>query len=200
MCVPRKNLLFGKWIKHGQYWPDYQIRFFRKGSLTWPAVIHTQPRWDTRQSLAWPSSPQYAILHLARKTIHEHIVTLIEQASHERHPFPSDHPSLKELEKYLHTEFLYHYHNLQGNKDGVRGWILAKLWEYYRFLAIAFYLEQKKFPELSTGTTTKTAITMAPNQAQRIIDLEDQLARIQHSKLYALYRWYEKGKQLLLRK
>ena len=28
---PRKNIFFGKWMKHGDLWPDYQIRLFRKG-------------------------------------------------------------------------------------------------------------------------------------------------------------------------
>ena len=27
--VPRKNIIFGRWIKHAYWWPDYQIRFFK---------------------------------------------------------------------------------------------------------------------------------------------------------------------------
>jgi glycosyltransferase involved in cell wall biosynthesis len=30
--IPRKNILFGKWIRHSIWWPDYQLRLFRKGS------------------------------------------------------------------------------------------------------------------------------------------------------------------------
>ncbi len=26
--LPRKNIIFGKWIKHSRWWPDYNIRFF----------------------------------------------------------------------------------------------------------------------------------------------------------------------------
>lgn len=27
--LPRKNLIFGKWVKHSRWWPDYNIRFFQ---------------------------------------------------------------------------------------------------------------------------------------------------------------------------
>jgi len=29
--IPRKNFLYGKWIRHADLYPDYQIRLFRKG-------------------------------------------------------------------------------------------------------------------------------------------------------------------------
>jgi hypothetical protein len=30
--IPRRNIVFGRWLRHGGYWPDYQIRLFRKHS------------------------------------------------------------------------------------------------------------------------------------------------------------------------
>jgi len=29
--LPRRNIFFGKWLRHGDHWPDYQVRLFRKG-------------------------------------------------------------------------------------------------------------------------------------------------------------------------
>ena len=43
--VPRKNI-FGrkKWLKHGGWWPDYQIRLIQKKSFhNWPEKIHSTP-------------------------------------------------------------------------------------------------------------------------------------------------------------
>ncbi len=43
--IPRKNI-FGrkKWLKHGGWWPDYQIRLINKNYFkTWPKVIHSTP-------------------------------------------------------------------------------------------------------------------------------------------------------------
>lgn len=43
--IPRKNI-FGKikWLKHGGWWPDYQIRLINKNYLvSWPKIIHSSP-------------------------------------------------------------------------------------------------------------------------------------------------------------
>lgn len=42
--IPRKNI-FGKiWLKHGGWWPDYQIRLINKSYFKkWPKEIHSTP-------------------------------------------------------------------------------------------------------------------------------------------------------------
>lgn len=34
--IPRKNIIFGKWIQSGMWWPDYQLRLFRHGKGMFP--------------------------------------------------------------------------------------------------------------------------------------------------------------------
>lgn len=44
--VPRKNI-FGKskWLKHGGWWPDSQIRLIKRSELVdWPSIIHSTPQ------------------------------------------------------------------------------------------------------------------------------------------------------------
>lgn len=44
--VPRKNI-FGKskWLKHGGWWPDAQIRLIKRAALIdWPSIIHSTPQ------------------------------------------------------------------------------------------------------------------------------------------------------------
>lgn len=41
--IPRKNLIFGEWMRHSRWWPDYNIRFFKKGSVEWQDEIHSVP-------------------------------------------------------------------------------------------------------------------------------------------------------------
>ena len=39
--IPRKNLFRGKWIRHGGWFPDYQLRFFRRGSARYEErIVH----------------------------------------------------------------------------------------------------------------------------------------------------------------
>ncbi len=41
--LPRKNIVFGKWLKYSRWWPDYNIRLFKKGKVLWTEVIHSVP-------------------------------------------------------------------------------------------------------------------------------------------------------------
>src|SRR3989344_3655909 len=34
--IPRKNIIFGKWIQHSIWWPDYNLRLFRRGKGKFP--------------------------------------------------------------------------------------------------------------------------------------------------------------------
>jgi len=42
--VPERSLIFGKWLKHGWAWPDYHIRFFRRGNLSYSGIVHETPK------------------------------------------------------------------------------------------------------------------------------------------------------------
>lgn len=41
--IPRKNFIFGDWLNTAGWWPDYQLRFFQAGTVTWPNEIHGKP-------------------------------------------------------------------------------------------------------------------------------------------------------------
>lgn len=43
--ISRKNIFLGKWLKHGGWSPDYQIRLINKNYfLYWPKEIHSTPQ------------------------------------------------------------------------------------------------------------------------------------------------------------
>lgn len=43
--LPRKNIFINFWLKHGGWWPDYQIRLInKKYFLSWPKEIHSTPK------------------------------------------------------------------------------------------------------------------------------------------------------------
>jgi len=42
--IPRKNIFFGHWIAHTNWWPDKHIRFFKKGHCFWSENIHQYPK------------------------------------------------------------------------------------------------------------------------------------------------------------
>lgn len=68
--IPRMNIFFGKWIAHTNWWPDIQVRFFKKGTVSWEDKIHSFPkvRGDIFEI---PSKEELAIVHFGYKTIEE---------------------------------------------------------------------------------------------------------------------------------
>jgi glycosyltransferase involved in cell wall biosynthesis len=45
--VPRRNQIFGRWMRHGGQYPDYKLRLFRRGTARLPEDTepHATPKW-----------------------------------------------------------------------------------------------------------------------------------------------------------
>jgi hypothetical protein len=41
-AMPRRNLHFGRWLRHGGQWPDWSLRLLRRGTARWVGDIHEQ--------------------------------------------------------------------------------------------------------------------------------------------------------------
>lgn len=51
-AIPRTNILLGKRMRHGGWWPDYVLRLIRKDSLIkWEGELHEQPK--IKESANW---------------------------------------------------------------------------------------------------------------------------------------------------
>lgn len=70
--IPRKNIFFGKWIAHSNWWPDRLVRFFKKGKVKWQDKIHLYPHVDG-QVLNMPAKEDLAIIHCGYQTIEQFI-------------------------------------------------------------------------------------------------------------------------------
>src|SRR3989338_11238877 len=70
--IPRKNIFFGKWIKHTNWWPDRHIRFFKKYNIKWSDKIHSYPK-VTGQVLNLKASEEYALTHFGYDSIKQFI-------------------------------------------------------------------------------------------------------------------------------
>src|SRR5260221_8276110 len=60
--VPRKNIIFNKWVRASMWWPDYNIRFFKKDAVKWSNKIHLKPETQG-QGLKLPEEERFAITH-----------------------------------------------------------------------------------------------------------------------------------------
>ncbi len=80
--IARKNRVFGGWLRSAGWWPDYQLRFFRKGSVVWSDAIHSSPAIDGSVDYL-PESEELALDHNNYPTIESFIERLNRYTSHE---------------------------------------------------------------------------------------------------------------------
>ncbi len=142
--IPRKNIIFGKWIQHSRWWPDYQVRLFKKDSVTWPKEIHKQPIVKGNGYTIEPEE-HYAILHYNYESIDEFMQKMSRYAKSEANELISF--SLSEALKKGLSEFISRYFSDEGYKDGVHGFILAFLQMFYYFLVYVYHWESQQYKQ-----------------------------------------------------
>ncbi len=140
--IPRQNYIFGKWIRHANCWPDYLIRFFKKGYVNWQKEIHSQPI-TKGNCLTLLDSDKLAIKHDNYQTINQFISRAVRYSSVQADELNSKDYKVKTSDFILKPiqEFNSRFYFSEGYKDGLHGLVFcllqgfaigliyAKLWE-----------------------------------------------------------------------
>lgn len=137
--IPRKNMIFGHYMEHAHWWPDYNIRLFKKGSVTWSDVIHAVPN-TSGKGMDLEAKEEFAIIH--------HHYDSVEKYIEHMQRYTSVQAELKVKSGYKFTwrdmltrptnEFLSRYFGDEGYKDGPFGLALSLL---QGFSELVYYLK-----------------------------------------------------------
>lgn len=144
--IPRKNIIFDKWIKHSRWWPDYQIRLFKKDKVIWPTQIHRQPIVKGKEFVV-PQEEKCALIHHNYQNLDEYLSKTVRYAKAEAENLIITKPdfSLSDSIKKAISEFISRYFADSGYKDGMHGFVLSILQMFYYFLVYFYYWEIKKY-------------------------------------------------------
>ncbi|HEX8923479.1 MAG TPA: glycosyltransferase family 2 protein [Patescibacteria group bacterium] len=126
--IPRKNIIFNKWIRHSNFWPDYLIRFFKKDSVIWKKEIHSQP--ETKgNGYTLIDSEKLAIRHNNYPTISSFIIRALRYSGVQADELKAADYKLKTSDFILKPvqEFNSRFFFAEGYKDGLHGLILSLL-------------------------------------------------------------------------
>lgn len=151
--LPRENIIFGKAV-HTGWWPDYQLRLFRRGAVDWPPEIHSVPK-VTGKAVYLPPDQKKSITHFNYVDVDAFIdraqrYAAITAAQQTKKNTGTPDP----LERFF-QELITRYYAWEGIKDGFHGEFLsvlqgcaqvfeaAKIWEHRGFT------DKKKPPKLS---------------------------------------------------
>lgn len=126
--VPRKNIIFGQWTQHSRWWPDYNIRFFKKGSVEWQNEIHSIPV-TTGIGINLDSEESLAIEHFHYNTIDEYFERALRYSTQQAKEMISSGYKFdaKDLISKPLGEFMSRFFAGDGYKDGLHGLVLAFL-------------------------------------------------------------------------
>jgi (heptosyl)LPS beta-1,4-glucosyltransferase len=146
--IPRKNIIFGKWMKHSRWWPDYNIRVFKKGAVSWNEIIHTVPMTQG-VGADIEAKEELAIVHYNYDSIEQYLERMNRYSSlHANIMVKGGHKfSWKDIIFKPSNEFLSRYFFGEGYKDGLHGLALALL---QAFSELAVYLkvwQKEKFTD-----------------------------------------------------
>lgn len=140
--VPRKNI-FGKkkWLQHGGWWPDHQIRLINKTYLkSWPTAIHSTPVIEGKMDFLKSTLLHYFhgdLENMVKKTI------IFEDIESEL-LFKADKPVTTKIffRKFL-GELYRRLFKRQGFRDGTIG-IIESIYQAFSKTITYLYLYEKK--------------------------------------------------------
>lgn len=145
--VPRKNIIFGKWMKASMWWPDYNIRFFKKGKVKWTDEIHRPPK-TAGTGLKLEDAEEFAIVHHHYSSISQFVERLSKYTEIQSKELASSGYkfSWSDLITKPIGEFLGRYFANKGFEDGLHGLALSLL-QAFSFLVMYLRVwEMEKFP------------------------------------------------------
>ena len=143
--MKRKNIIFGKWIEHSIWWPDYKVRLFKKGKGSYTvSQVHKELHVDGQ------------IGELSEPFIHENYQTISQYVQKMDHY--TENEALALIEKNAHfnwidsvrmpvRDFLKTFFLQEGYKDGFHGLVLSILQGFYMFLVVIKVWEKQGFRE-----------------------------------------------------
>jgi len=149
VLIPRKNIIFGKWIQNSRWWPDYLPRFFKKGKIVWPTQIHQQPELKgTIYTL--PDNERTAIVHYNYDRLDQFLSRALRYAEVQSEELIKEKKyklSFADLLLKPAGELLSRYFAGGGYKDGLHGLALAILQSYATALIYLKVWERQKYQE-----------------------------------------------------
>lgn len=144
--VPRKNMIFGKWIQHTGWYPDYQLRFFKNKFGEFPEE-HVHEMIEIKGEMS----------HLKNNLIHYNFET-ISQFLHKHFYIYAPNEAEQLLKKGYKfkwqdvirmpvKEFLSRFFAREGYLDGLHGLILSIFMGFYHFVIFVNMWEKEGFKE-----------------------------------------------------
>jgi glycosyltransferase involved in cell wall biosynthesis len=133
--VPRRNIFWGQWVRHGRLYPDWQLRLFRRGCGRFVARdVHESVQVDGRVARL-----SGALVHRSYRDVADFIARANRYTSLAANEWARSGAGIRGSDLVVRpaARFLSMYVWHRGFLDGWRGFVLAVLYAYYVFIRSA---------------------------------------------------------------
>jgi len=145
-AIPRKNIIFGKEMVHGGWWPDYVKRLFKKDTLTrWVNELHEEPEYKGSMGHLRES-----LLHLKHDSLSEMVEKTNRWSEIEaKLLFESRHPKMSwwRFIRIMLSELWLRLIIKKGFLDGIEGVIYTFYQMWSRFITYGKLWEKQKLSD-----------------------------------------------------
>lgn len=142
--IPRVNTVFGKEMTATGWWPDYQLRFFKRGSVTWTDSIHQPPQVEGTVAHL-PAQRELALQHDNYRSVEEFIDRLNRYTTKHQADDEGGDP-VQALQKFR-EELWRRLGHLQAVKDQAHGIALSLLQAQYESARVLKSWQAGKFSD-----------------------------------------------------
>lgn len=161
--IPRKNIIFEKWMKASMWWPDHQVRFFKAGKVRWQNKIHSKPE-VIGESLMLEPEEKWAIIHHNYNSLFQYLDRMNRYTAIEAKELVDSGYKFRweDLIQKPLSEFLSRFFASSGYKDGLHGLALSLL-QAFSFLAV--YLKVWEIEKFGQQELKSEELEMAKGKA-----------------------------------
>jgi len=163
--IPRKNIIFGKWIKSEMWWPDYQLKLFRKGKGKYEEGVHKALQVDGEtEKLETP------IVHHNYVSIHQYLQKLNTYTDIEAKTLVKEGYKFNWLDsiRFPLNDFLKTFFLQKGYRDGIHGLVLSMFQGFYMGIVFAKLWEKEGFKDVESEDFVKEVKKEFKNSAAKI--------------------------------
>lgn len=144
--IPRRNIIFNKWIEHSGWYPDLQLRLFKKGKGEYRKEVVHHPidiEGETSTLNNFLIHKHYStVKEFVEKTVNIYAPSEAEKLIKEGYKI-----SVKDALRFPAQEFIRRFFAREGYKDGLHGLVLSLLMAFYHFFIFVNVWEKSQFRE-----------------------------------------------------
>src|SRR5258708_481440 len=148
--LPRKNIIFGKWIQSDFWWPDYQLRLFKKNKGKFPEKhVHEYLKVEGETQKL-----QHPLVHENYSSIDQFIYKMLNiyTGSEVKNRIENKvEITWVDALRYPIDDFLKTFFAQRGYKDGLHGLVLSILQAFYMEIVFVKLWEERGFKEENPG-------------------------------------------------